>query len=328
MQDNAQSFDQVSRSALVVKDDSVSFSFIAAFHSGERILEKSILSIEDLGDELGLNYEIILPVDSESSQKQLMHDLAGKIECVRLWQFNGRNAGLQKRIMQSNSFGSYVVLFNPSTVYDIEYADMLHSFTSRKDEIVLYSDLIVIPAVVFKRVGTWRDLRDAEDLDILVRITGVTGLVVYGRDGKGISFRSNEPVIFRTEKLPRTVRSVYSLLLRQRDQITGSSYRMSDINSFYRLRKNAGLARYLLTFSSYVMSKLGKLKPYDLGGSNYSLLMDRILESLILADFRRYTGFTGTPRLKIEPNDLKYLRESGKVWGKIVENIESYVSEN
>lgn len=325
LQDNTQRYREGSKSVLVLRDSSVSFSFIAAFHPDERILEKSILSIEDIGDELGQKYEIILPMDNRSSQSSLLSDLSRKIENVRVIRFANNNRGFQKRMMQSTSLGSYVVIFDPSTVYGIEFADLLFNFCQSRDEIVLYSDLIVIPSVIFKRVGTWRDLRDSEDLDILARIVAVTGLIVYNPNAKDITTKTSEPVILRTGKLPMSPASMIQLLTRQRDQIIGSAFRFRDLYAYYRIRKMRSVFRFLLVTVSYVFSKLWSIHPSQSKDSNYTIVMDRVLESLILADFRRYPGFAGIPKIRLTENDLEYLMRSGKVWSRIVEKVDNYV---
>ncbi len=327
MQDHAQSLETNSKTTLLLRDETPSFSFIANFQENRGLIEKSILSIEDIGDELGLNYEIILPVDGHSGNIHLYSDLERKVENLRLLRFRHKNTGLQKRIMQSNSFGSFVVLFDPSRTYGIEFADLLHSFAARRDEVVLFSDLVVIPSVIFRRIGTWRDLRSAEDLDILARIASVTALIAYNPPGFDIRVPSNEPLIFRMGRIPASIRKLREMILMQRDQIVGSGYRLEDIMTFYRIGKNRRFFRLLLTLYSFVLSRVWRLKPFrGEDSNNYSGVMDKLLESLILADFRRYPDFNQAPRICIPENDLRYLRQSGKVWGRVVEDINTYVS--
>lgn len=326
LENDAQSYAVNPRSTLILRDDSVSFSFLAALNYNGEVSERSILSIEDIGDELGTNYEIILPLDGESPSKLLILDLTRKIEKLRILRFKNRNVGFQKRMMQASSTGSYVVLFDPSVTYDIEFADLLHTFAARRDEVVLLSDLIVIPSVIFKRVGTWRDLRGAEDFDMLARIVNVTGIVVYNPMERAISIPSNEPVVLVTDRIPGSLKKLYSLIMTQRDQIIGSSYRLKDIVLFLKMDRKIRLGRMLLLFLSYAISRIKGEKPFVSEDSNYTIVMDRILESLILADYRRYEWLVESPRVRISERELQYLRSRGKVWGRISDDIDNYVS--
>lgn len=327
MQDNAQVYVKRNKTPLLLKDDSISFSFIPNFLHSDKLIEKSVLSIEDIGDELGNHYEIIIPMEKDNRQSSLLLDLEKKIENLKLLRFDSSNQGFQKRTMQSNSFGSYIVLFDPSRIYEIEFSDLLHSFVSRRDEVVLYSDLIVIPSVIFRRIGTWKDLMHSEDVDILARISSITGIIAYNPEGMSIKIPVNEPVLFNPDSGNIRIGKILESIRRQRDQIIGSCFSMKDLTSYYRIGRKKGLTRLLLALFSLFISRASRVKPYRLEVNNFVSVMDEILESLILGDFKRYTDFTEMPKLSISETDLKFLRAEGKVWGTLVGEISTYVSD-
>lgn len=324
MQDHSQEFEESQRAAFVLRDNSVSYSFIASYHDGSDLTEDSIISINEIGLELGVEYEIFIPLD-RNSPNSFLRKLAVKLENVKLMKFGHGIAGTQKRMIQSVSSGSYVVLFDPSRKYGIEFADLLHSFSARRDEVVLFSDLLVIPSVIFRRVGTWKGLRSAEDLEMLSRISGITGLVAYNPPGIDLNISSNEPLLLKSGKTGFRIRRLYDLVLKQRDQIRGSSYSVADIMKYYRMNGNRKPGRLFLIFYSFFISGIWFRKSGRPAENNYTVVLDRLLESLILADFRRYPDFLSAPRLLIQANDVDFLKETGKVWGRIVEDLSKYV---
>lgn len=300
------------------------FSFIANMN-GHRIVEKSILSIEDIGDELGSRFEIIIPVDSSYRNMFLMRSLSGKVENLRLMQFDRQSHGFQKSVMQKASSGSYTILFNPDTVYDITFADMIHNFCRYNSNQILYSEMLIIPSSIFNRSGTWRDLSKGEDIDLLARVMALTDVVVYNPPERVLAIESNEPVVYGSGKLPGNIRSLYSLLNKQRDQIIALNYKWNDISLFLRLEGKKSILKEILIGASFVLSKFSSQKPYGGRDNNYARIMDKILESLIIQDYKRFAGFNGVPKLSVGSKDLEFLKINGKVWGKTKAPIESFV---
>lgn len=300
------------------------FSFIANV-GGHKVLEKSILSIEDIGDELGSRYEILLPVDSKTKNWHFIRSLAGKVEFLRLMQFGRQSVGFQKSVMQKASSGSYIVLFNPDTIYDIGFADIIHNFCQYNGSQILYSELLIIPSFLFNRSGTWRDLNNGEDIDLLARIMSLAEVIVYNPPDRVLRIESNEPVIYTPGKIPKSLGLLYQLLIKQRDQIIALNYTWKNISFFSRLERRKGLTRMLLLQIAYILSRFSSEKPYGGKSNNYSSIMDKILESLIVEDYKRFSGFVGRPRISIGTKDLEFLKMNGKVWGKTKEPIENFV---
>lgn len=324
MQDHTQAFEEAQKATFVLRDNSISYSFIASFSDDSELLEDSILSIEHIGFELGVDYEILVPV-MNNIHAAVLKRLSAKVKTLKPMKFSNGIAGVQKSAMQAASIGSYIVLFDPSRIYGVEFADLLHSFSTRMDEVVLFSDLLVIPSAIFRRIGTWKGLRSAEDLDILARISGITGLIAYNPPDIELKVLSNMPLLLRSGRSGLSIRHLYNLILKQRDQITGSRYSVDDIMKFYRMARRRHPVRLLLTLFSYLISGIWSTKSFKGTENNYSTVLDRLLESLILGDFRRYPDFVLTPKLSISKKDLNFLKETGKVWGKIVDDLDKYV---
>ena len=59
-----------------------------------------------------------------------------------------------------------------------------------------------------------------------------------------------------------------------------------------------------------------------MGQNNYLMLMDKLLESIILSDFKKFDDFRAKPLLRLSSEQYMYLEKSSKSWNsKSLEGI-------
>ncbi|AAT43849.1 hypothetical protein [Picrophilus oshimae] len=279
----------------------ISFCSALIGHRDEVI--RSIRSIENIGEEIGLEYEIIL-----SSDIDINYD-SSRFKNVRL---ASRNYGQGKRQSSSFSSGDYIIIFNPLIEYNIEKADIISQFISSRNKKALISDFIIISRETLETSGSWKELRNGEDLDLFARLAASYGFIVYPSSRFEIISDHDYPGL-------KGLGGLLERLLGTRDLIIGGSYNLKD--SLDLIDENP-----FLVIISYILSKFSRIKPYKTRArNNYVAVMEAILESIIIKDYELYTVENAVEKIKISKKELTYLKKHSRLWSRIKSNIDEIV---
>ncbi len=264
---------------------------------------KSIKSIERIGEEIGLEYEIIL-----SSDKDINYD-SSHFKNVRL---ASRNYGQGKRQSSSFSSGDYIIIFNPLIEYGIEKADIISQFIFSRNKKALISDLMIISRETLELNGSWKELRNGEDIDLLARLAANYGFIVYPSSKFEIISRHDYPRL-------TGIKGLIERILGTRDLIIGASYNLRD--SLDLINENP-----LIVIFAYIACRFSRTKPYRTRSrNNYIAVMDAILESIIIKDYELYTVENAVEKIKLSKKELIYLKRYSKLWSRIKSNINEII---
>ncbi len=301
----------------VSKDpDQVKISFITSDLYSFKNLEKNILKIDDIGEEIGYRFEIIVAgKENNNYDNMLFSDLERKLENLTIVRVKSGNQGMAKRIATNVSSGNFLVFFESSLSYSIEFADIIASYLRSGEKSVLLSDLIVMPRDLFFNVGGFRDLRYAEDIDLLARIYMSANTIAYPVLGCKMLITQGIP-LFGTSTEPWSDLSGSGFKIRkaQRDQILACNYRISDINGFAAEEKSRGLFAGIVVKVQFFFARRLRISPTVHDQNNFLILMDKILESLVLKDYMRFDGINMKPMLSMPGALRNYLSKASVAW--------------
>ena len=296
--------------------EEMAISFIATNLYSIRDLERNLLKIDDIGEEIGHKFEIIIAAKENSSYDSLLFsDLERKIEDLTILRVRTTNQGMAKRIATNLSSGKYLVFFDSSFSYSIEFADIIASFVRSGEKAVLVSDLIVFPRDLFVHAGGYRDLRYAEDIDLLARVYSMANLIAFPILGSSMLVRQGIPLFSEKPDL-RNKLSVSGMKLgkAQRDQILACNYRPSDI---IEINLDGSRSDFFLRFTariSFFFARGSRVVPVVHEQNNFVMLMDKILESLVLKDYLRLEGVNIKPMLTVSAEMRRYLSDVSAAW--------------
>lgn len=120
----------------------ITISFICYLEDMSREAIRSVKSIQEIGEELGLRYEIIIATPEASAAR--IRPL-NKIECVTIVPIEGRASGKGKRVGTQKSRSKYLVFFDPATAYPVSVADIIHSYIIMDTKKMLLSSFAMMP---------------------------------------------------------------------------------------------------------------------------------------------------------------------------------------
>lgn len=302
-----------------IDPDRVLITFIAVNLSSIRNVEKSVLSIDRIGDEIGRKFEILLTSRVNSRYDDLLfRDMERKIDSLSIIRIRKHNNGLAKRVASFAATGEYLIFFDPSVVYDLSSADLIANYMGHGENAVLISDLTIIPKSTLIRAGGFRDLVFGEDIDLLARISSFTNLIAFPvKRSLNIEAQGN-PLLFLSGEL-RKILARYGMKLgqAQSDQILACNYGLSDIRLFAPAEKGLKFSQWFVTIKSILASRFSKFRPVHPRRNNLVYLMDKILESMVLKDYLRIPGLENPPVLRISDSLICYLKKRSDSWKHI-----------
>lgn len=299
------------------------FSFISSDIADAESLEKSINSIDKIGNEIGHRFEIILPVNKESKEvEEVLRRLSETLDNFSILRVQSKSRGYRMKAAFKSSSGKFIIPFSAAMAYDIGIADLIHSFTSLGEKRMLYSSLIIIPREIISEVGSWRGLHCCEDIDLYSRIAVMYGVIAYPT-----SFYKSGPM----KCVPRLERKEMGSLLNkyriQRDAIIGCNYNITDLMALYRNRSI--LSRAVLFFSaivSYAGSKFSKIKPYKFDRNNYLVFMESVFESLVIQDYKRIDSSAADIALNLSEVESNYLLKKSRLFNEVYGTLSSFIN--
>ncbi len=308
----------------------VSLSFICIFTGKDSILEESIESIIDIGEETGLKFEILIMNNTYYGiNPQAVQDIKKFNGELKIIQSAGMIRGAAKNEAFKNSNGSYIVLFNHEKVYEIAYADLLYSFVRQREKRMLFSELIVIPREIVEENMGWKNLRVSEDLEFFTRIAKNNGILFYPTEGRRtmdmfIQYKPSQLQAKREYKRLSSVKKISML----RDLTVGCNYSFKDLFILGDMRKRSKLSERLLIISAYFSSRTRDPKVVKQDKNNYVLFMEAMFESIILGEYKRFDFFQKPLRISITEDENKYLAARSEIWAKVRPSIKPFVDNN
>jgi hypothetical protein len=296
--------------------DAIGISFIATDLYSIRDLEKNLLKIDNIGDEIGHKFEIILAVKENGSyDSMLFSDLERKIEDLTIIRVKTVNQGMAKRIATNLSTGKYLVFFDSSFSYSIEFADIIASFIRSGEKAVLVSDLIVFPRDIFVHAGGYRDLRYAEDIDLLARIYSTANIIAFPILGSSMLVKQGIPLVSEKLELRNSLSaSGMKFGMAQRDQILACNYKPSDIVDLNFIGSGSEIFLRFMARIAFFFARSSRVAPVVHERNNFVMLMDKILESLVLKDYMRLDGIDMKPMLTLPAEMRRYLSDVSAAW--------------
>lgn len=302
-----------------IDPDKVLISFIAVNLSSIRNVERSILSIDKIGDEIGRKFEIILTSKVNSGYDySLFRDMERKIDTLSIIRIRKHSNGMAKRVASFAASGELLIFFDPAVEYDLNAADLIAKYMARGEKSVLISDLTIIPKTVLIRSGGFRDLMVGEDIDLLARISTFNNLIAFPTGNDFSLEAQGNPLVF----MPRDIRRILSsqgmkMGHAQSDQILACNYGISDIRLFSSSGGKLRFTEWLVAIKSLIASRLSKLRPVHPKRNNFVFVMDKILESLILKDYQRIPGLEKPPLLLLSDRSVNYLMKRSGTWNHV-----------
>ena len=299
-----------------------SFSFVSSDIGDAPTLEESVNSIDRIGNEIGLKFEIIIPVNKERKEvEDVLKKLSETLDNFTILRVQSRSRGYRMKAAFKSSSGKFIVPFSSRDVYDIGVSDLIHSFTELGEKRMLFSSLTVIPREIISEVGSWRALYCCEDIDLYSRIAVMYGVIAYPTSLFGSGPMKCVPGNGHGEK--RKLINRYRI---QRDSIIGCNYNISDLMAMYRNRSL--ISRALLFFSvlvSYAGSRFSRIKPFRFDRNNYLVFMESVFESLVIQDYKRIDSFTADIALDISEVESNYLMKKSRLFNEVYGSLSSFL---
>ena len=297
-------------------------SFISCDIEDAESLEKSVNSIDSIGNELGLKFEIIIPVFRESPEiESSLKKLAETLDSFSILRVKSLSKGYRMKAAFKSSSGKYIVPFSANVAYDIGLSDLIHSFTSLDEKRMLFSSLSVIPREVVSEVGSWRGLYCCEDIDLYSRIAVMYGVIAYPT-----SFYMAGPMKCNAASGNRIKRTFANRYRIQRDSIIGCNYSIWDLMAMYRNRPFfSRVTLFFTAMGSYLGSKFSKIKPFRFDRNNYLVFMESVFESLVIQDYKRIDNFSADIKLGLSEEESNYLLKKSRLFNEVYGSLSIFL---
>lgn len=304
----------------------ISLSFCTVDNGGNNTIGNSLQSIHTIASEIGFPYEIIF-VTSQSGEilGKRSSGFYGNMENLYFVRQKTGSLGQAMKVGFDSSTNKYFVPFRPDVVYDVKYADLIHSFLMRREKKLFLSELPVIHRDLIKDAGGYRNLSYGFDIDLYSRIAMVYGVVACPAMFNNIPLISPPPGSPSNEVQTGGRRTV---LRRLRDHIIACNYSLEDLLALYgEDGESPGLSRRIILSVLYALSRTAKVKPFRFDRNNYLILMENVFESLILKDFARYGMDEFKANMILSREEIRYLKSMSRVYRDVIFSMNQYVVE-
>ena len=278
----------------------IKLSFCAVAMNISDSVKRSLESIVNVAEELGHPYELVISTHMQVNFK------SDRIKFINET-FDTYGAG--KQLAYLHSTGDYLIIFNPSTVYNSETSDVIHSFLEKREKRALVYSPMVIARDILDKTGGWRNLREYEDIDLLARIAAEGGIAAFPSE-------QYDSLKYKTSKKNSFLERIKNF----RDAIISCNFSIKDVKMFH-------IEPYYISFPALVLSKISKTKPYKFKENNRIIVMESIMESLILKDYENYLIPDRLPKLHISRNEVRYMEKRSYLWNKVNKSIMEIIEE-
>lgn len=302
----------------------ISISFCGPARPLTEKLMKSLESISLIATEIGFPFEIILVADPGDRELwETLQKNQGRFGNFYVLKQGTRNYGEAVRVGFEASSNKFFIPFDTSLVYDVRYADIIHSFLMKREKKLFLTELPVIHRDLINDVGGYRDLAYSHDIDLYSRIAMMYGVVAFPAMFNRIPIISPPP---RNEGgLGNEERPT---LKKMRDHIIACNYDVDDLMALYESTGKGGRLRKKILFSIlFLVSRISRIKPFRFDRNNYLVLMENIFESLVLKDFARYGLEETEANMVLSSEEVNYLRNRSRLYKDVIYSINKYVVE-
>lgn len=294
-------------------------SFCATNLETRDTLAGSLESIDVIGKGTGATFEVVVADGPSGPEtRSILEDWSSAGQGRLLVRHDRRNRGYGRRKAFEASTGECIVPFDTSIVYGPWLAELIRRYVALSTDRLLFSELCALRRFTIMAVGGWRDLIGGEDVDLYAPVVERFGLIAYPTGDPGSQARVMSSFTRQMRYAQgSTVRKLYRMFCTQRDQIIGANYRVADLMAFNRSKRlalRAG-ARVWFTAAS-VAANLSRIPRRRVdGANNYLYLRERVITSMLAADFREL-GWDGgpPPRLPLTPDEVGYLDAASALW--------------
>jgi len=303
------------------RDYNSKISFIGVISSFGRKLDSSIESIDNIAQDLGNDYEIILTNISDSSlPADKRKDYSELYPNLHIIEDRKGNFGHGKEIAYRNSDGRFIVPFCTDISYPVAYADMIHGFLGMRIKRLFYSELSLINREFIDQVGGWRDLSNGEDIDLYSRLAVNYGVFAFPT----LLLKLDE--VMRNELL--SIRFVgtrelgYGTAIRMlRDLIISCNYSLSDMKELRKIGKRMSKNYMKNSTVAYILAKFAATKPNRYSKNNFLILFESILESVVLKEYLKISELSIDASLELDRVHLIYLKNKSKLFSDLESSV-------
>lgn len=292
-------------------------SFCATNLNTSDRLVGAIESVERLGESIGRPFEVVV-ADGPSTDgaRELLARRAREDAHFRLVTHEQRSRGHGRRLAFEASRGRTIVPFDTSITYAPEYGPLLAAYVQLATDQMLVSEICALARSSIESVGGWRDLVGGEDVDLYARVIRRFGLIAYptaipSSQSRTLGAFERQMRYVSGGRVARFRR----ILAVQRDQIIGSNYRIADLMAFNAKKRLGRRASYRAFFTlAWVTSRLRRLKPFVFDRSNFLLIREETLRSM-LEGREKVLGWPGPPvRLLLTDDEVTFLERRSSLW--------------
>ncbi len=283
-------------------DHSTKVSFCTAIYDFTPDFKKNMNNIIKIADDVGLNYEIIISCRKPMEYKNMK---------IKLIQSNFNSYGQGKQIASSMSSGKYIIIFNPNIEYNIDIADIIYKFIMENEKKCLVSNFTIINRDMLNQSDGWRNLKEYEDIDLFVRIAKNNGFIVYPSEYYDILNYRKYDNINNFDKLLEGIRD-------KRDAIISCNFKLNDA-----LRLIQG--SYPAILLAKLLARFSRIRPYKYHKNNYIIIIETIIESLVLEDYKFYNSDKTMSKFKLSRNEINYLKEKSELWYKVNNSLRELI---
>jgi len=303
-------------------------TFVGIAPENATSIEKSIISIDDISDEIGIPREIFVVSHLDNPRTAMeLNDLVRKYEELTVIESSGIY-GLDMQRCVAESSGNYIVTFSPDSTYDPSWADVIDRFIKSREKKVLYSALSIYPRKILEETGGWRGLRVCWDTDFLARVSRTFGIIFIPVENGDFphSFLYSTGNSIKKHRSANRALMVNSSLLRYRDSMIACNFSFRDIIERIRLERFSRRPKaQVRLLAAYLLARWYLRKHQDSDENRYVRLADAFLESIIFKEYERFTGESMSIRLKINSGDMRYLSGHSSTWQKMQERIQALI---
>ncbi len=305
-------------------------SFLSTVNDTAFRLEQSISSIEAIAEEIGRDYEIILCIKPGSVRSSLVaFDIRGKYENVSIIRSTG-NVGEDYSNLINKSTGNYIIIFESSTIYDLQLADTISVFLANNEKKAVFTSMLIIPRSLVNEIGGWKNLRQCSEIDVLGRISLNFGILVfpvlktiippsYLFSGNNIV---NSVYYSKVAEIIPTLTNILSF----RDCIIGCNFTYRDILLRIKLEKFPRKVLLGITLFAASILRTAKKSGNSVSSQNrYVQFVESMIESIIFKEYERYKLSGEETRIYINAGDMEYLKRKSELWSKV--NFRDYLVE-
>ncbi len=296
-------------------------TFIADDFPGSPSYQSSVISIDDVADEIGLRHEIILISPAlRSGRFSQARELESKIESVSVVYSSGRNQGEALMKALDSSVGRLLVFFSPDTVYDLSASDVLIEFIRHRDKKLLLSNLRAFPKSLLEVTGGIHPFRYGALTNLFARMANVFGIITCQVPGMNpVRISSNIDTALAAVHGSRFKGVVGAM--------AANGLHTGDSGLFVRHGEKR-LRRFTLSIFLHIAVIASRVRYHFMKRAyrgSFVHLAESAFESMVLEEYRRFTG-DSEMKIEMSDRDLDIVRKRSVLWERSEKTLAKFIS--